>query len=433
VVDTKTFPVDGIKHLIIEQATSGAKVRGEPEDAVVQVTYQAEDRAGMPEFSVEGETLAFRGGAAVRVTLPPYLALTIYEAAGELRVQDLSGGLTVEIVHGDLRLKGLTGSAHIGQIDGDLRAEDVLELRVAGGCGGDLRAQGGGNLSIESVGGDARLFALRSARLAQVVGDFWAESVTGTLEIVRAAGDVKLIEIGGFVALQQCSGDLQVVDLGGGMTAQSVQGDANLRGSFGGTEEYNLAAAGDITLTLTLAADLRLAAQAGGRMRSNIQLTPAPDGSPSFTATLGRGIGHVCLQSGGDLQIAQAERAKDLRPDSVAGSGGARTEELPTTGNLDMLSDHIRRQASASLSAAGLDVAGRRFPFDAGMITSVGTRPDRSAAEAGHYRPVQFELPRLPVPGGPSAEEELAILRMVEAGTITVEQADNLFRALGAE
>jgi hypothetical protein len=432
-VDTKTFPVDGIKHLIIEQAANGAKVRGDPEAAIVQVTYQAEGPGGMPEFSVQGETLAFRGGTAVRVTLPPELALTIYEAAGELRVQDLGGALTVETVHGDLRLKDLVGSAHIGQIDGDLRAEDVLELRVAGGCAGDLRAQGGGNLAINFVGSDARMFALRSARLAQVRGDFWAERVTGTLEIVRAAGDVKLVEIGGFVTLQECSGDVQAIDLGGGMTAQSVQGDADLRGSFGGSENYNLAAAGDITLTLALAADLRLGVQARGRIRSNIQLTPAPDGSSSFTATLGRGTGHVCLQSGGDLQIAQADRAEDLRPDSTAGDGSVRTKDTPPADNLDTLSDHIRRQANASLSAAGLDVAGSRFAFGAGILTSVGTRPARSAAEAGPYRPVEFEPPRLSVRDGPSDEEQLAILRMVEAGTITVEQAEALFKALGAE
>src|SRR5512143_892862 len=95
-VDTKIFPVGSIKHLIVEQMAGDAKVQGERDAAMVRVSYQPDAAARPAEFALEGETLYFRGGAAARVALPPELAVTIYEAPGDLRMQDLAGPLTLE-------------------------------------------------------------------------------------------------------------------------------------------------------------------------------------------------------------------------------------------------------------------------------------------------------------------------------------------------
>ncbi len=422
-VDTKNFPVGSVKHLILEQVANQARVRGEPTAAVVQVSYQPEGAAEPAELALQGETLYFRGGAAARVALPPELALTIYEASGDLRVQDLAGPLNLETVHGDLRLKGLAARAQVGRIEGGLRADGIAELRLLDTCTGDLRAQDAGNLSIESVGGDVRLFAVHSVHLGRVRGDVWIEKATGSLEVAHAVGDVRLAEAGGFVTVQEVAGDLQATDLTGGLAAQAVSGDAELHCSFADGGDYSLVAAGDITLALSLAADLRMTVQAGGRIRSEIQLTPAPDGASTFTATLGRGTGHLVLRSGGDLRIVPADRESPL-------PGQARSWPTPAEEwtNFSGLGDYMRQPVHASTSAPDVTASGGKFSSDAGAADA-RTAPPSGAV--GPDRLASTGLACQPNPAGVSDDEQMAILKMVEAGTITAEQADALFRALG--
>jgi hypothetical protein len=74
---------------------------------------------------------------------------------------------------------------------------------------------------------------------------------------------------------------------------------------------------GDVSLALPADTDARLTVRANGRIRSDVQLTPTADGTPTFTATIGQGSGRVNVVSGGDMRITQAGAA------GPAGCGGA--------------------------------------------------------------------------------------------------------------
>jgi len=149
-------------------------------------------------------------------------------------------------------------------------------------------------------------------------------------------------------------------------------------------------------------------------------LTPSPDGTPVFTAVLGRGSGRLSVTGGGDVRISQA--GSEGRP-GVA------------SGNWNDLGERIRQQVTASLTAAGINPETGELnwaPFGPGRGPK-GARgrppepPPASRAGTGSAGAAR----QAAGPQGPTSEEQLVILKMVEAGTISAEEAEILLKALG--
>jgi hypothetical protein len=400
--------------VIIDELARDAQVWGAADATDIQVAYQSTGNERAALFSVEGDAIHLSRALVQRITLPAALAVTVRRAAGDLHIRGLTGEVNTEAVHGDLRLGGLGGTARIARVDGDLRADDVADLRLLGNCAGDLRFETSGNLEAETIAGDVRISDAGAIRLNRVHGDLWAERLDGALQVERVSGDVRLNEIGGPVSLRSLHGDLRAVSLAGGLSAPQVQGDAILQGTVAPGASYALNADGDISVLLPAEADARLTVRAHGRIRSDVQLTPAADGAPAFSAVVGQGSGRISLTSAGDVRIAQA---------GVNATSAAADVRGPTTPeDLRTLGDRIRQQVTASLAAAGITVEGGGW----GGRHPRGGRPGRPVPPMPPMPPAP---PRPPAP--PAPEEELRILKMVESGTIIAEQAEVLLKALG--
>ncbi len=409
-----TQPAEGIRHLIIEELTRDAQVRGAADATTIQLFHAGRE----PEFVLDGETARVTGAAVSRVFLPANVSLTVKLAPGDLRVQSLASEISLEAVYGDLRLVELAGVVRVAQVSGELRGDRVADLGVLGRCDGDLRFEAGGNLAVESVGGDVRLGDAADVRLGRVHGDLWAEKLRGGLQLNRGDGDARLSEIAGPVKLQALNGDLRGGGLTGGLAAAKVTGDVSLHGPFTNAEGYTLAAEGDIALDLPADADVRLSVNASGRIRSDPKLTPAADGSPVFTAAVGHGAVRVSLTAGGDLRIRQMGAAAEPGEGEVR--RGFRMERTVELGDLG---ERIRQRVYASLAAAGINV-------ETGEVNlgPRGTRPHKPPRP-----PAPPERPRPPAPSAATmTDEQLAVLRMVESGKITAAQAELLLKAMGA-
>jgi hypothetical protein len=406
--DKSIFPAEGMKHLVIDGMARDATLEGSPGAAAIEVTCPTAESGTGPVFEAEGETARLAGAPPIRVVVPADTTVTIKGAWGDLRVQRLAGDVNLESVRGSLRLFDLSGVVRVAQVDADVRAQGVADLRLMGNCDGDLRFDDGGHLEAESVAGDARVHNLDDARLGRLRGDLWVEKVRGALQVSRAEGDARLTEIGGLVTLRFMAGDLRASALVGGLSAPQVAGDAVLQGPYSSAGPISLSAEGDVVLNLPADADVRLAVKAGGRIRSDPPLTPAVDGSAAFSATLGRGAAQVSLTSGGDLRIVQGGGKERSRPRAKDSS------------DLNDLGERIRQQVSASLAAAGINMAGE-FGW------SGGGRP-RPPREPRSSRSSATEGPRTV---NATAEEQAAVLKMVEEGKITPEEADALLKALG--
>ena len=426
--DRISFPAAGLEHLIIEEMAPDAQVYGAPDSDAIEVNYQASGgRADAPQLSVEDGQARIRDVLVIQAVIPSHLQATVKHAPGDLWVQQLAGDIYLESVQGDLRLAQLEGVAHVAHVDGSIRAEKVADLHLLGRCNGDLRIEQGGRFSAEAVAGDVRLRDVAEARLERVRGDLWAEKVSGSLQVSRADGDARLSEITGPVVIGSVAGDFRADALTAGLTAQRVSGDATLAGPFDGAEVgYALSAEADIRLHLPADADVRLTVHAGGRIRSDVQLTPASDGSPTFSATLGRGTHRIVLNSGSDLRIvhhgeAATQSGKTRRTSAAAADArpGVDVDELSGLG------ERIRQQVNASLAAAGISVPpgeaswGRRGR--GGVAGSRGARPPGpERQQSGVSAPAA------------SLEEQTAVLQMLAEGKISAEEADVLLKALGA-
>ena len=411
--DLSAFPATGINHLIIEDMARDAMLEGRPGAMAVEVVCPSTEGGAGPDFEAEGETARLSGVDPIQVVVPASMMVTVKGARGDLRVQRLEGDVNLENVRGSLRLSDLSGVVRVAQVDADLRAQGVADLRVMGNCNGDLRFDKGELLAAESVAGNVRIHDLGDARLGRVRGDLWAERVRGALQVAKVEGDARLAAIDGPVTLRAITGDLRTNALTGGLVAPQVSGDAVLQGPYGAAGPYSLSAEGDVVLNLPADTDARVAVRAGGRIRSETPLTPATDGSGSFTSTLGRGTARINLVSGGDLRIHS-----EVQGGGGPGHGKARSKALPDGSDLG---ERIREQVSASLAAAGIHVV-------AGPVTWGGRGRPRSPKGPRPPRPPGAERPR---PPSATAEEQLAVLRMVEEGKITPDEADMLLKALG--
>ncbi len=464
--DCISFPAEEFDHLIIEEMAQDALVRGTTEGGTIEVSYQPLGGNGaVPHLLIEDGEARLSGALAVRVILPSSLSATIKNAPGDLRVQNLAGDINLEGVRGDLRLARLEGVARIAQVDGSIRAERVADVHLLGSCNGDLRIELGQRLSAEAVAGDVRLYDVAEARLERVRGDLWAEKLRGSLQVNRADGDARLSEIAGPVVIRSVTGDLRASALTAGLTAQQVSGDAALSGPFGEAQEgYALSAEGDVSLHLQADADVRLSVRAGGRIRSDLQLTPTADGSPTFSATLGRGTHRIVLSSGGDLRIVrqpvptplQGSDAASRQGDAAPQAGKAQTQtavqgepwpasdirSVVDVGDLSGLGERIRQQVNASLAAAGVNVSaeepggGRRgllaHPGPHGAAGAGGERGRGGAGTRGSRPPgPERQRSTAPVPTA-SLEEQVAVMQMLAEGKITSQEADVLLKALGA-
>ncbi len=416
--DHISYPAEGISHLVIGTMAPDATVRGTPGATAIQITYAAADGQAEPQFIPEGRTTRFTG-SVVRLVAPDTLAVTIKEALGDLRVQGLAGDLSLEAVHGDLRLEALAGKTLLLRADADVRAEGVGELHLLGTCDGDLRFSGG-RLAVDAVTGDVRLNGTGDIRLGRVHGDLSAEKVGGTLQIGSADGDARLSEVTGMATLAALAGDLRAAGLAGGLSAAQVRGDGVLYGPFAHAQSYTVSAHGDLHVHLPDDADVRLSVRATGRVRSDVPLTPANDGTPAFSATVGQGASQITLNGRGDLRITRAGTA-----DAIPHSERAAHNPGPThpAADLSGLGERIRQQVTASLASAGINV-------DTGEVnwSRRGFRAARPSAPPTPPPPAE----RSKKAATATADEQLAILKMVEAGKITPEEAESLLRALEA-
>ncbi len=414
--DVYTYPAAGIAQLSIETIGRAGVLRAQPGATEIQIQVSPAEAAATSEIVVSGDAARFAGGPVIRVVVPPDVAVTVVEARGDLRIEGLGAAARLETVEGDLRVEQVPGAVSINLVRGDVRADGAADLHI-GTCDGDCRFLTGGRLRLGVVEGDLRVSSAGDVRVTAIHGDVAIENAAGAVDIEQVYGDARLSHVEKRAVLGQVRGDMRGIALLGGLSAAHVAGDISLQGPFPAAEGYAIHAGGDAKLLLHGEDDVQLAVRAGGRIRANLPLTPTGDGTTTYTASLGAGSVRIALTNGGDLRIEAAgvdetrgawERRRDPGADPFA--------ELSTLG------DRIRRQVTASLAAAGINP-------ETGEINLGRGRAGRTGAKWPKPPPA----PERPKGGSESlSSEQLAILKMLEEGRITTEEADSLLRALGA-
>jgi len=351
----------------------------------------------------------------------------------------------VQSVGGDLRIVGRTGSMLEAQAPSreDLTVtregeQVVVSSRV--GCLVFLPA--GAQLDIGAIGGDARLSGMAgAANLATVGGDLNLRGM-GAIHLGRVAGDVRIIQASGAVVAEWIGGDARLESLQAELEIGLVEGTVSVRHARNAVRvqahgdlhaelapppgsQSSLAAGGDLVCRLPPDASVLVSYRADGDARVGLPRQSQGAGAAG-TAQLGTGEARLDLESSGDLRVEligvgaaglNEEWRQDLeaRIEAEVDAALAEVERSQRLGGLSgMMRDDIAERIRASMSRA----------------RHRASRPGHAAgAGAPHDVRIRFGEP---TSGGTAVgdEERLEILRMVESGAITVEQAEQLFRAM---
>lgn len=367
-------------------------------------------------------------------------------------VRELGEGarLKIDAIGGDLRLSGREGLNLEAQAPdhGELTLEEqdgALQLNCRSGClvflPKDTRVE------AQNVGGDARLTDVQADVLVRKVGGDLVlrrvatssfELVGGDMQLKGAAGDLSIDVLGGDAVIQDVEGSVHMRSVGGdlilddvrGKLACSVGGDISATIGLNAEGPIELSAGGDLACRLVEGVSATLHVQAGGDLHLPVGLERNETGE----IVIDGGEKSIELTAGGDLSVRVGTREMGAPEDFV---GDILTEVDAKLAEME---------ARFSALGAGLD------SFDADRIGERVRRAVRRAqrkTEQAERKAMRAEakLGRFSIPkvsfgsefGSTSSkpevsdEERLAILKMVEEGKISVDEAESLFKALEGE
>jgi hypothetical protein len=358
--------------------------------------------------------------------------------------------VTLESIRGDLRLSGRQGEqieikAYSDDVD-IVQDGDSLRVNCPSDCliflpsetqiegesiGGDVRATNiRGDISLRTVGGDLSLRGVGKGSFETIGGDFHARKGTGDIQVDRVGSDAVVDRISGNVALRHVGGDLRLRRVDGAVEI-TAGGDASVMLTTLGGEKLFLKAGGDLSCSLPRDASASVIITAGGELYVPGTIEVEETGSlKSFV--LGDGDTPVELIAGGDLWF-QGEEASD----PFADLGETIASQVETEVEAGIAEMEARLEAlGAGMGTYSSDRIGeqvRRAVTRARQKAERGRkRAERARRRAGKKtRSINLSLSgRSRKKGEVSEDERLSILRMLENGTITVEEAEKLLQAI---
>lgn len=399
---------------LLIQCRGDLRVRGWAEPAVLATGDLFEASEGDQGLFVDG-----KGDLSLMV--PSAADINILQAWGDLAVKGIGGSMTINEISGDATIRNL-GQVEIITIQGDLSCRDI-----------------DGKLTLNELSGDAALRNTKDLELGTIGGDLAAAFVNGAVTLAAAMGDVSLKTVNGDVHIADAQRDVNVRNLGGVNKLEDVQGDIRLRGGMG-SGKHTMFAQGDIVVRWPLDAPLNLEATAT-HIQRRMDMLDLVEEDTFLSGRIGDGECFLILEAKGRIILNDIPTKDDSWR-------GFEEGEFDFDFDLSGLGDRIASEVTSRMS----DWSSR---FEREFGTGFAARIDRTSQEAAAraeraarkaeraIRKVRWQTE----PGGwsaPSAarppasskekvateEEKLKILRMVEKGIISPEEASTLLQAI---
>ncbi len=449
--------------LTLESDAEGGATLSAPADTRVYLPQHAslivEDAHGDTQiFGVQGEITVqkCRGNLSLAQTGPA----TLDNVAGNASIREIAGPLTVEKVSGNCSASRIQGPMQIQRCAGNLTVKDVQ-----------------GSLEINSVAGSASVKGIQGPlTLTSVSGDLMANSIAGPATVDTVQGGASLTQILGPLQVDNCSGDLAVRGVTGSVTAQ-VGGSASLRLQLPAGGHCQVSAGGSIhcRVPMEVNAQVRLASGANDIHVKHLGVNvDRRQGSAEFS--LGSGEGVIDLEAGeavlllgrledtpefqfgpfnvemdAEMQREMVERTSEWiqqftdQVESQMETLSAQLDErLTQLGTSDEIASRVQAKVQQAMRKAEEKIAAamRQAEQRARAAERQAERRERRQRRgygSGYATPPTPPSPP-PMPTPPRAqrarsapvsdEERMVILRMVEEGKISVEQAEKLLAAL---
>lgn len=435
----KLITQDKSPHLSVAECHGDLVVRSWNETAVAFKGDNYDVEEGDNSFSI-------RSQGKLELRVPNQSNLAIQTVSGDLVVKFVSGDISIHEVNGDLVLSGIR-FAKINTVHSDLSAKNIEA-----------------SINVEEVHGDVSVRHITDLNLGTVHGDMAARYVNNVVNVQTIMGDLGLRSVNGDLHVGQSHRDISMRNMGGKLTVENCQGDIRLYGSLS-ANEHALTAERDIILRWPSDAALNLVAHAP-KIKNRLPLEKVVENEDGLVGSIGDGQTHLSLKANGRI-VLNEEQLVDAR------------WELPNDNDynfdfsfdLEGLGNQIREKFSQEIGRFTTEIESKLGPdFGQNFSERISQKLEQAAAKAEKAatraaqqaeraaeratsqaersanrarRKAEYATRRTPgrppgsgksatPPSPPTAtnEEKLKILKMVEQGIITPDEAATLLEAL---
>lgn len=372
----------------------------------------------------DDDGLTINSYGRLQLYLPEYANLDAETVRGDAILKNLQGAITMKTVNGDVILVNL-GQATLEAVRGDLSAKHVKD-----------------SVTAVTIHGDAIFRNVGSISLQTVHGDFSARYVNGSVDVITVNGDISLRQVTGDASIKHGHRDANLRFLNGATNIGEINGDVRIYGELPASKHY-FQAGGDIVLRWPPSVPLQLTAQ-GRQILNRLPFDEVAETEEGFTGILGSGGPVVNLQANGRIILKELYVVREEWEHHQA-----EDPDLDFTIDFEGLGAQINAQVSEQLSRLSLELENK---FGADFTQNIAEKISRKAEQAArraeeaaerarrraekhrgsHFGPRPGRPPTPPRPPKPKAtpEEQLKILKMVEQGIISPEEANTLLDAL---
>lgn len=398
--------------------------------SVASTVTPSPEAAPPPSAPAPTTDVTIRAHGPITLILPLNTPLALRGHTDDLVLRDL-GDVTVAACDGDLVASGLSSLKVEANIEGDVALRKIAGQSSLQRVSGDLAVAHVGSVRIDRIEGDASLSDLDEVTLNKVEGDL---SITQakTVFVKHVGGDATLTSITESASVNRVEGDLTVTSPGANLAALEVLGDVELNGSLLADGKYWVMAAGDVVARVS--GNVRISARAGGKVLLGSPLALESQEGGMTKALLGRAenTAELQIEAGGDVlinnpipdftrqrRVVDAELARtmaEVRSELQRAAGAMRSEVRRAR---DIAGRSVAQQVEMS-GASVRDIV--RDLFDALAPRPTPPSPPHSAPAASPASP--------PKSSTPTGDEVHMILKLLESGAITVEEAERLIQAL---
>lgn len=378
------------------------------------------------EFEEGKSGLTLNGSGDLKLLLPHSMDLSLQSVNGDCDIEDFSGRTFIEEVKGDLLLRKVA-NVSVTSVNGDLTGRNI-----------------DGDLSITSVRGDLKVRNLYDLAISELGGDITVTNVEGSISLSKINGDIKVRHVTGNLEIGEGGRDLNLRNVSGLVKIGRIRGDIRLRGALS-QGKHHLNANGDIVIRWPKKVPLLVEATAS-EIRDRLSLEMVSQEEGHFSGKIGSADSILILNAEGRIILKEDTEQHDSWD-------GYQDFEFDIASDLDGLGVYIAGEINSRLTewstrlekefgpafTARIEKTAQEASSRAERAAERAVRKAEKAARKARWHTNQSNWsPQPPQPraqskeANASEEEKLKILRMVEKGIISPNEASTLLEAIEA-
>ena len=372
--------------------------------------------------------------ASCQLTLPISSSIEIEKGMGSIEIEHNQNQIRIEKVLGNLILQHVN-SAKIGKVGGNFSVRHASDMISVGKVGGELVVESVGSFNCEKSGGKCYCKDVQGDfTLSKAGGGAKAENISGKLIIKKLGGSLvgKNVNIGDDISV---GGDIHIKAVSFSVNEVSLRAGGDIHLSFGECQDskaLSLKAGGDVDLRLdegfegaifslnSSSEDIRI-----DFLNQNLVLDEG-----HYEYQVGNSDRTIDVAAGGDIAISGLTDV-EFNGEEVVGdlSDYFDYQESPYS---ELIQDRVRfatRKADAKIKAAQVRLEQIQEQVEKFRGFEVGLGEEEDIPEPAPVPPIP-PVSRGAGKKGATDEERLMILKMLQDKTITVDEAETLFKAL---